>query len=134
MSFNNFKIGKKYFIDPLGKKNYVILLTGIIIALYQIEEIEDNDGFVTKNEVIILEPFSKVKTTKGYTLIASGSDFEKAYTNFTIRYSKKVEDAYYNSNRDVYVKYKDKIYTVEYLNNVNEANIELEMQCKRVTK
>ncbi len=104
------------------------------ISIYQIEEIEDNDGFVTKNEVIILEPFSKVKTTKGYTLIASGSDFEKAYTNFTIRYSKKVEDAYYNSNRDVYVKYKDKIYTVEYLNNVNEANIELEMQCKRVTK
>ena len=104
------------------------------ISIYQIEEIEDNDGFVTKNEVIILEPFSKVKTTKGYTLIASGSDFEKAYTNFTIRYSKKVEDAYYNSNRDVYVKYKDKIYTVEYLNNVDEANIELEMQCKRWTK
>ena len=104
------------------------------ISIYQIEEIEDNDGFVTKNEVIILEPFSKVKTTKGYTLIANGSDFEKAYTNFTIRYSKKVEDAYYNSNRDVYVKYKDKIYTVEYLNNVDKANIELEMQCKRVTK
>lgn len=104
------------------------------ISIYQIEEIEDSDGFVTKNEIIILEPFSKVKTTKGYTLIANGSDFEKAYTNFTIRYSKKVEDAYYSSNRDVYVKYKDKIYTIEYLNNVNEANIELEMQCKRVTK
>ena len=80
------------------------------ISIYQIEEMEDNDGFVAKNEIIILEPFSKVKTTKGYTLIASGSDFEKAYTNFTIRYSKKVEDAYYNSNRDVYVKYKNKIY------------------------
>lgn len=104
------------------------------ISIYQIKEMEDNDGFVEKNEVIILKPLSKVKTTKGYTLIANGSDFEKAYTNFTIRYSKKVEDAYYNSNRDVYVKYKDKIYTVEYLNNVDEANIELEMQCKRVTK
>lgn len=104
------------------------------ISIYQIEKMEDDDGFVEKNEVIILEPFSKVKTTKGYTLIANGSDFEKAYTNFTIRYSKKVEDIYYNSNRDVYVKYKDKIYTVEYLNNVDEANIELEMQCKRVTK
>lgn len=104
------------------------------ISIYQIEEMEDNDGFVAKKEIIILEPFSKIKTTKGYTLIASGSDFEKAYTNFTIRYSKKVEDAYYNSNRDVYVKYKNKIYTVEYLNNVDEANIELEIQCKRVTK
>lgn len=104
------------------------------ISIYQIEEIEDNDGFVTKNEVIILEPFSKVKTTKGYTLITNGSNFEKVYTNFTIRYSKKIEDTYYNSNRKVYVKYKDKIYTIEYLNNIDEANIELEMQCKRITK
>ena len=104
------------------------------ISIYQIEEVEDNDGFVSKTKTVILEPFAKVKTTKGYTLIASGSDFEKAYTNFTIRYSKKVEDAYYNSNRDVYVKYKDKIFTVEYLNNIDEANTELEMQCKRVTK
>ncbi len=104
------------------------------ISIYQIEEVEDNDGFVSKSEVIILEPFAKVKTTKGYTLIASGSDFEKAYTNFTIRYSKKVEDEYYNSNRELYVKFKDKIFTVEYLNNIDESNIELELQCKRVTK
>ena len=105
-----------------------------LISIYQIEEVEDNEGFNTKKETVILKPYAKIKTTKGYTLIASGSDFEKAYTNFTIRYSKKVEDAYYNSNRDVYVKYKDKIFTVEYLNNIDEANTELEMQCKRVTK
>lgn len=104
------------------------------ISIYQIKEVEDNDGFITKNEAIILKPFAKIKTTKGYTLIASGSDFEKAYTNFTIRYSKKVEDSYYNSTRKVYVKFKDRIYTVEYLNNIDEANIELELQCKRVTK
>lgn len=104
------------------------------ISIYQIKEVEDNDGFSIKTEVVILTPFAKLKTTKGFTLIASGSDFEKAYTNFTIRYSKVVEDTYYNSNRKVYVKYKNKIYIVEYLNNIDEANIELEMQCKRVTK
>lgn len=104
------------------------------ISIYQTEETEDNDGFVNKKDNIILESFAKVKTTKGYTLIASGSDFEEAYTNFTIRYSKKVEDTYYNSNRKVYVKYKNNVYTIEYLNNIDEANIELEMQCKRVTK
>ena len=32
------------------------------------------------------------------------------------------------------IKFKDKIYTVEYLNNIDESNIELELQCKRVTK
>lgn len=105
-----------------------------LISIYQIEEVEDDDGFDKKKETVIIKPYAKVKTTKGYTLIASGSDFEKAYTNFTIRYSKKIEDMYYNSNRDVYVKYKDKVYAVEYLNNINEESIELEMQCKRVTK
>lgn len=104
------------------------------ISIYQIEEVEDNDGFVSKTEVIILKPYAKLKTTKGFTLIASGSDFEKAYTNFTIRYSKKVEDTYYNSNRKMYVKYKNKTFTIEYLNNIDEADIELELQCKRVTK
>lgn len=104
------------------------------ISIYQIEEVEDNDGFVSKTEVIILEPYAKLKTTKGFTLIASGSDFEKAYTNFTIRYSKKIEDTYYNSNRKMYVKYKNKTFTIEYLNNIDEADIELELQCKRVTK
>ena len=104
------------------------------ISIYQIEEVEDNDGFVSKTEVIILKPYAKLKTTKGFTLIASGSDFEKAYTNFTIRYSKKVEDTYYNSNRKMYVKYKNKTFTIEYLNNIDEADIELQLQCKRVTK
>ena len=104
------------------------------ISIYQVKEVEDNDGFVSKQDHIILEPFAKVKTTKGYTLITSGSDFEKAYTNFTIRYAKKVEDTYYHSNRKVYIKYKNNVYTVEYLNNIDEANIELEMQCKRITK
>ena len=104
------------------------------ISIYQIKEVEDNDGFVSKTEVIILKPYAKLKTTKGFTLIASGSDFEKAYTNFTIRYSKKVEDTYYNSNRKMYVKYKNKTFTIEYLNNIDEADIELELQSKRVTK
>lgn len=42
------------------------------ISIYQIEEKEDNDGFIAKKKVIVLEAFSKIKTTKGYTLIAKG--------------------------------------------------------------
>ena len=56
------------------------------------------------------------------------SDFEKAYTNFTIRYPKSIID------RKMLVKYNDRIYTIEYLNNINEENVELEIQAKEVTK
>lgn len=98
------------------------------ISIFKVTEVEDNDGFSTKKEVVILEPFAKVKTTKGFTLIASGSDFEKAYTNFTIRYPKT------KITRDMLIKYNDKIYTIEYLNNIDEENVELEIQAKEVTK
>ena len=109
------------------------------IRIIQSIEIKDEDGFKKKEDYIVAEPYAKIKTTKGYTLIANNSDFEKAYTNFTIRYSKQVEDAYYDendedSNREMFISFKNKIYKVEYMNNVNENNIELELQGKRITK
>ena len=98
------------------------------ISILQVKEVEDNDGFLNKEEIIILNPFANVKTTKGFTLISSGSDFEKAYTNFTIRYPKT------EITRDMLIKYNSKTYTIEYLNNIDEANVELEIQAKEVTK
>ena len=74
-----------------------------------------------------LEPYASVKTTRGMTLITSGTDFEKAYTNFTIRFPKT------EINRDMIIEFHDKEYTIEYLNNINEENTELEIQAKEVT-
>lgn len=88
----------------------------------------DADGFPTTTEQVVLEPYAKVKTTKGFTLIANNSDFEKAYTNFTIRYPSITE-----INRDMRIRFKNKVFMIEYLNNVDEANIELEIQAKEVT-
>lgn len=99
------------------------------ISIFKEETKEDDAGFVTKTKSIVLNPWAKVKTTKGYTLIASNTDFEKAYTNFTIRFPKKVE-----ITRDMLIEYNSKIYTIEYLNNINEANVELEIQAKLVKK
>lgn len=107
------------------------------ITIYQIVETEDNQGFPIETKVIVLQPYAHIKTTKGFTLIANNSDFEKAYTNVTIRYSQTVIDAYYNSqtsNRDMLVAFNNKTYTVQYLNNIDEMNVEIEMQCKLVMK
>lgn len=104
------------------------------IEIVEITQGKDSDGFQTETETVLLRPYASVKTTKGFTLIANGSDFEKALTNFTIRYSKTVVSRYYSSGRNLRVRYNGKTYTVEYLNNVNEANVEIEMQCKVVDK
>ena len=98
------------------------------IIIYKNEKVKDNEGFSIDTEVEVLKTYAKVKTTKGFTLIANGSDFEKAFTNFTIRYPKT------EITRDMLLKYNNKIYTIEYLNNIDEANIELEIQAKVVEK
>lgn len=98
------------------------------ISIFKEESKEDSAGFVTKTQSIVLNAWAKVKTTKGYTLIVNNTDFEKAYTNFTIRFPRK------EITRDMFIEYNSKIYSIEYLNNVDEANIELEIQAKVVTK
>ena len=97
------------------------------ITIYQVIKGTDADGFPINTEIVILEPYAKVKTTKGFTLIANNSDFEKAYTNFTIRYPVT------EITRDMLIKFRNKTYTIEYLNNIDEANVELEIQAKEVT-
>ena len=107
------------------------------ITIYQVVETEDSQGFPIETKEVVLQPYAKVKTTRGFTLIANNSDFEKAYTNFTIRYSQTVINAYYNSqnsNRDMLVVFNNKTYSVQYLNNIDEMNVEIEMQCKEVMK
>lgn len=98
------------------------------ISIFKEKSEEDSAGFITKTKSIVLNAWAKVKTTKGYTLIVNNTDFEKAYTNFTIRFP-KVE-----ITRDMLIEYNSKIYTIEYLNNIDEANVELEIQAKVVVK
>lgn len=97
------------------------------INIYETVVVKDSAGFKTKERRLVLSPFASVKTTRGFTLIKNNTDFEKAYTNFTIRYPVTP------INRDMEIDFKGKTYTIEYLNNVDEANVELEMQCKEVT-
>ena len=103
-----------------GKYNKRIQILGIVRTT-------DAQGFQEDTETVVLETYASVKTTKGFTLIANNSDFEKAYTNFTIRYPKVA------ITRDMKVQFAGKTYTIEYLNNVDEKKIELEIQAKEVT-
>ena len=97
------------------------------IQIVRVTETKDSAGFRVKSQEVILSPWAEVKTTRGFTLIAQGSDFEKAYTNFTIRYPVTPID------RDMLILFRGKTYEIQYLNNINEACIELEIQAKEVT-
>ena len=96
------------------------------INIYSVTTTKDSDGFPTVTRSLVASPWASVKTTKGMTLIRNGSDFEKAFTNFTMRFRTDI-------NRDMEVDFNGKTYTIEYMNNVDERNVELELQCKEVT-
>ncbi len=97
------------------------------ISIYQTTVVKDSAGFQSKQRTLVLQPYANVKTTRGMTLIKNNTDFEKAYTNFTIRFPVT------EINRDMEIDFRGKTYTIQYLNNVDEACVELEMQCKEVT-
>jgi SPP1 family predicted phage head-tail adaptor len=98
------------------------------ITIYKVVVSKNENGFPVKSREVVLRPYASVKTTKGYTLIKNDSDFEKAYTNFTIRYP------HTEITRDMEIDFNNKTYTIEYLNNVNEDCVELEIQAKLVEK
>lgn len=97
------------------------------ISIYQITRGKDAAGFPVDVEKLILQPYAEVVTTKGFTLITNNTDYEKALTRFTIRYTQTA------ITYDMIIRYRGKSYSIEYINNVNEANEELELQCKEVT-
>lgn len=97
------------------------------IQIVRVVTTKDKDGFPVKSDELVLETWAEVKTTKGFTLIVNNSDFEKAFTNFTIRYPVT------EINRDMIILFNGKRYTIQYLNNINEANVELEIQAKEIT-
>lgn len=97
------------------------------INIYSVAITKDAQGFKVKTRTLALSTFACVKTTRGMTLIRNNTDFEKALTNFTIRYPIT------QINRDMEVDFNGKTYTIEYINNVDEENVELEMQCKEIT-
>lgn len=97
------------------------------IIIYQVIQTKDNDGFPIKVEQEVLKTYASVNTLRGYTLITNDTDFEKAYVNFTIRYPNT------EITRDMLISFRGKTYSIEYLNNIDFANIELEIQAKEVT-
>jgi len=99
------------------------------IEIYETQVQEDSQGFQSTNDTLVLAPYAHVRTTKGFTLIKNDTDFEKALTNFTIRYPRDTE-----LNRNMIIKFKGRTYTIQYLNNINEADIELEIEAKLVER
>ena len=98
------------------------------ITIIQEVVVKDADGFDQVTQQNVLSPWAEVKTTKGMTLIANGSDFEKAFTRFVFRFPQTTV-----IDRKMFVLFQGKKYSIQYINDIDDMHIELELQCKEVT-
>ena len=98
------------------------------INIYETTIVTDSQGFQSEETKLVYSPHAEVVTTKGMTIYRNDSDFEKALTRFTIRYPKTV-----SINRKMWIEFRGKTYKIEYLNNIDEADVELEIQAREVT-
>ena len=97
------------------------------IRIIQDVNTKDADGFNQTVPQDVLVTWAQVNTTKGMTLISNGTDFEKAFTRFLIRYPVT------EITRKMFVMFRGTKYSIEYINDIDERHIELELQCKEVT-
>lgn len=96
------------------------------IQFYSVTKSKDAAGFPADVETLVLTCYAEVKTTKGFTLITNQTNFEKAYTRFVIRYPQTA------ITYDHIIKFNGKVYTIEYINDMDMAHTELELECKEV--
>lgn len=98
------------------------------IQIVKPKVVHDAEGFPATVDEPVVEAWASVRTTSGYTLVKSCTDFEAATTNFTIRYPQKTK-----IDRDMVVLFDGRRYEIKYLNNIDYANAEIEIQGAEVT-
>lgn len=98
------------------------------IQIYKTITVTDEQGFQHEERELFYSPHAEVVTTSGMTIYRNDSDFEKALTRFTIRYPKNIV-----IERKMEIDFHGKTYLIKYVNNVDEADVELEIQAEEVT-
>lgn len=96
------------------------------IKIYGKTEEQNANGFITEVKHDVLTTWAAIRTTHSGQILANNSDFNEKHVKFTIRYPKT------EITKEMFISYKDHEYAIEYLDNVDEADTELEIQTVEV--
>lgn len=91
------------------------------ISILSVQNIQDDYGFETEQEVEYCKCWSKMSNMSGTEIYKAGADYSKVITRFVIRYRKDKD-----ITTDMKIRYKDKLkdklYNITYVNNYNFSN------------
>lgn len=71
--------------------------------------------------------FAQIRNIRGNEFIMAGANQVKVSARINIRYRKDVEDKYYELGKKLRLVFGKRIFEIEYMNNLEERNIELEL-------
>lgn len=76
--------------------------------------------------------YAQIRTVRGREFFMAGAEQAKIFTRINIRYRKDVEEKYYELGEKLRLKIGNRIFNIEYINNLEERNIELEIIANEV--
>lgn len=108
------------------------------IEIFTVEIEKGKAGNKNYTPKLFTECWANIRTTKAHTLFMNDSNYEKAYTRFFVPYFKELMDTYYegteNSHRAMWIKFEGYNYVVQYLHDVDNKHIEIEIKAIRWVK
>lgn len=99
------------------------------LSKYQEDEGRWIDGWVDSE---LGTTFAQIRNIRGNEFIMAGANQVKVSARINMRYRKDVEDKYYEVGKKLRLTLKkknrpDRVFEIEYINNLEERNIELEL-------
>ena len=96
------------------------------ITIIKREKTTNSNGFDTTTDTVICKAWAKVNTTKGYTLVTQGSNFEDATTRLLIR------EPAVDLSRKYLVLFAGREWKIRYLNPIDHEGKFTELQVEEV--
>ena len=97
------------------------------IQIIETVKTEDDAGFETEEIKVIRTCWASYNKVSGTEMIKSNADFTSEKYRFLIRYSKTL------LSRKMQVKYNNKMYEIDYINDYNDAHEFVELICTRMS-
>lgn len=95
----------------------------------ELRQSQDNEGnwVETWNESELGYVHAQIRTIRGNEFIMAAANQVKVSARINIRYRKDIEEKYFQLGEKLRLKMNNRIFEIEYMNNLEERNIELEL-------
>lgn len=121
----------RQFINPAKYRNSVLF--------EELKKVRNDEGHLVEKWASsdLGTTNAQIRNIRGNEFIMAGANQVKITGRINIRYRKDVEDKYYELGEKLRLNLKrkdrpDRIFEIEYINNLEERNIELEMLVNEV--